>query len=276
MSGFSLVLLKGRRKHQELLAGGLVGRDHWGDRSTEEAIAGSAGRPCVRMGRNYCAISDPQLWARMDDIRWAKLSQEQCAMCLIYDSASTAFQLRVWERGLLVRHVQGSAAEGLELELGAPLAEEVNVVTRLASLRAEPAVRTHEPWRFPIERADEVLYGVSVRVLGARLDRLVESWTTPWIEYDQYEEGAEVAAQELAAPVGGGPELLGLLQAKGLVELSVGADPQRVGESLEPLLLTKDEPHAVAERVIDLLIEHPDVVEVFATEDSLAPLLAQW
>lgn len=275
MSGFSLVLLQGRRKHHDLLAGGLVGGEQWADRSTDEAIAGSAGRPCVRMARNYCAISDSHLWTRMDEIRWATLSKEQHVMCLIYDSVSTAFLLKVWEKGVLVRHVQGSA-EGLEFELGAPLPEEVNVAARLTPLRANPGVRAEEPWRFPVDCAEEVLYGASVRILGARLDRLMDSWTTPWIEYEIYENGAEIAEQGLNPPVGCGPEFLGLLQAKGLVELSAGADPHRVGETLEPLLLAKADPHTLAESVIDLLIEHPDVAEVFATEDSLAPLLAEW
>jgi hypothetical protein len=274
MSRFSLVLLEGRRKHKDLLDAKLLGRDVWGEVPTAEAVTAGSGRPSVRIGRRYTAISDATVWGRANDVEWSQLSQQGCAMCLVYDSVSTAFLLMVWEGGLLVRHVEGSA-DYVERDVGTPLPEEVRMLSKLARLGDDPAIDSKAEFAFPAASAEHLLYGVSVRVLGARLDRLMETWTTPWTEYEPYEPGAELS-QPAPESTGCGPELLVLLQAKGLVEFAPDAALDDIGETLESALLTEKDPHSLATQIIEQLVQHPDVAEVYATEDQLAPLLAEW
>jgi hypothetical protein len=227
------------------------------------------------VGRRYTAVSDPKLWSRIDDILWAKLSQAGPAMGLIFDSVSTAFLLMLWEDGQLVPRIEGGS-DGVEKEFGVLLPEEETEIRSLGAFGLDPPISLQEPLAFPAAWAEWLLDAVSVRVLGSRLNRLMESWTTPWAEYDAYEPGAELGEPATEVPETGAPEFVRVLLAQGLIELDERADVDRVAESLELLLQRIEDTHETASRIIERLVGDPHVLEVFASADQLAPLLAEW
>ena len=62
---------------------------------------------------------------------------------------------------------------------------------------------------------------------------------------------------------------LALWLAKGWIELAEGADPDAFGKVFDAML-------EAPKNLIDRLLDHPDVEEVFATDDEVDQFLEQW
>jgi len=78
------------------------------------------------------------------------------------------------------------------------------------------------------------------------------------------------------SPEGEAARFLTLLLERGSVELADGVDAATLARSFAPLLVAAGPTDAKAERIINWLVEHEKIEEVFLRDEELAKLLEKW